>query len=64
MDTLKKLMEIIFDTSSYRWKQGHTKKYEKLWSQIRDLTRSITENSENYDEKYLTTNLISMTINL
>ena len=29
------------------------KKYEKLWSKIRDLTRSITKNSHDYDEKYL-----------
>ena len=44
--------------------KGTLKMYEKLWSQIRDLTRSVTENSENYDEKYLKTNLISMTVNL
>ena len=29
------------------------KKYEKLWSKIRDLIRSIAENSDDYDEKYL-----------
>ena len=29
------------------------KKYEELWNKIRDLTRSITNNSEDYDEKYL-----------
>ena len=28
-------------------------KYEKLWSKIRDLIRSITKNSDNYDEKYM-----------
>ena len=27
------------------------KKYEELWSKIRDLIRSITKNSDNYDEK-------------
>ena len=27
------------------------KKYEELWSKLRDLTRSITENSDGYDEK-------------
>ena len=28
-------------------------KYENLWSKIRDLIRSITKNSDNYDEKYM-----------
>ena len=28
------------------------KKYENLWNKIRDLIRSITNNSDNYDEKY------------
>ena len=29
------------------------KKYEELWSRIRDLIRSITKNSDDYDEKYM-----------
>ena len=29
------------------------KKYERLWSKMRDLIRSITKNSNNYDEKYV-----------
>ena len=29
------------------------KKYEELRSKIRDLIRSITKNSDNYDEKYM-----------
>ena len=29
------------------------KKYEGLWVQIRDLIRSITKNSDDYDEKYM-----------
>ena len=29
------------------------KKYEELWSKIRDLIRSITNNSDDYDEKYM-----------
>ena len=29
-----------------------TKKGEKLWSKIRDLIRSITKHSDDYDEKY------------
>ena len=28
------------------------KKYENLWNKIRDLIRPITNNSDNYDEKY------------
>ena len=27
------------------------KKYEELWSKIRDLIRSITKNSDDYNEK-------------
>ena len=26
------------------------KKYEKLWNKVRDLIRSINENSDDYDE--------------
>ena len=29
------------------------KRYEELWSKIRDLIRSVTENSDDYDEKYI-----------
>ena len=29
------------------------KRYGKLWSKIQDLIRSITKNSEDYDEKYV-----------
>ena len=29
------------------------KKYEELWSKIRHLIRSITKNSDDYDEKYI-----------
>ena len=29
------------------------KKYEELWSKIRDLIRLITKNSDDYDEKYI-----------
>ena len=30
------------------------KKYEELWSKIRDLIRSITKKSDGFDEKYMT----------
>ena len=29
------------------------KKHKELWSKIRDLIRSITKNSDNYDEKLM-----------
>ena len=29
------------------------KKYEELWRNTRDLIRSITKNSDDYDEKYM-----------
>ena len=29
------------------------KKYDKIWSKIRDLIRSITNNTDDYDEKYM-----------
>ena len=29
------------------------KKYEELWSKIRDLIRLITKNSDDYDEKHM-----------
>ena len=29
------------------------KKYEELWSKIRDLFRSMTKNWDDYDEKYI-----------
>ena len=29
------------------------KKPEELWTKIRDLIRSITKNSDDYDEKYM-----------
>ena len=33
------------------------KKYEELWSKIRDLIRSKTKNSNNYGEKYMKINI-------
>ena len=29
------------------------KKFEELWNKIRDLIRSVTNNSDNYDKKYI-----------
>ena len=31
----------------------HTKKYRELWNKVRDLIRSITNNSDNYNIKYM-----------
>ena len=35
------------------------KKNEELWSKIKDLIRSITKNSDDYDEKYMKINFDS-----
>ena len=34
-------------------KKKKIKKYGELWSTIRGLIRSITKNSDDYDEKYM-----------
>ena len=34
--------------------KGKIKKYEELWSKIKDLIRSITKNPDDYYEKYMT----------
>ena len=34
-------------------REEKTKKCEELWIKIRDLIRSITKNSNDYDEKYM-----------
>ena len=33
--------------------RNNKKTHEELWRKIRDLIRSITENSDDYDEKYM-----------
>ena len=33
--------------------QRKNKKYEEFWSKVRDLIRSITKNSDDYDENYM-----------
>ena len=38
--------------STYESKEK-VKKYEKLWSKIKELIRSITKNSHDYDESYM-----------
>ena len=39
--------------SKYLLIKGKEKKYEELWSKIRDLIRLITKSSDDYDEKYM-----------
>ena len=34
-------------------------KYEKTWNKITDLLLSVTNNSDNYDEKYMKTKFSS-----
>ena len=36
------------------------KKYEELWSKIRGSVRSITKNSDDYDEKHMKIKLNSV----
>ena len=51
MCALNKVMEIFHLTLVSTDESKFTlKKYEKLWNYIRYLIRSITNNSENYEE--------------
>ena len=48
----------ISDTSSFWWKERHTKKNEESWNKTKDLIRSIANSKPdgltyNYDEKYM-----------
>ena len=49
MSTLKKKWKN--DPSSYWWKQRHTKKSMETSKQKQSFIRSITNDSDNYDEK-------------
>ena len=53
MDTLKKLIEARskYLTLVPTDESKKIKKYEELWSKIRDLIRSIAKNSDDHDEK-------------
>ena len=53
MDTLKKLIKINLTLVPTNESNEIIKKYEELWNKIRDLIRSITENSDDYDKKYM-----------
>ena len=51
MWTLKKAMEMTLIPTDES--KDTLKKYEELWTKIRDITRSKTNNSDNYDDKYM-----------
>ena len=40
----------LVPTNKNKWK---IKKYEELWSNVRDLIRWITKDSDDYDENYM-----------
>ena len=44
----KSLMLVLTNKSKEK-----IEKYKELWSKVRDLIRSLTKNSDNYDEKYI-----------
>ena len=52
--TIKNLILVPTDESK------DSKNYEELWTKRRDLVRSKTNNSDNYNEKYMKINLIQM----
>ena len=52
MDTLNILIKISIWCWPYESKENN-KKYGELWSKIRYLIRSVTKNSDKYDEKYM-----------
>ena len=59
MDTLKKLIKNKYLTLvPTNESKEIIKKYEVLWSKIRNLIRSIIKNSNDYDEKYMKINQI------
>ena len=53
MDTSKKLMEINIQGQFLLMKTKQNNIYEELRIKIKDLIRSITKNSDDYDEKYM-----------
>ena len=54
MDTLKELTEKKYLTLiPTNESKGKMKKHEKLWIKIRDLIRSVTRKSDDYDKKYV-----------
>ena len=54
MDTLKKKLKSKYLTlAPTNERKQKNKKTWKLWCKIKDLIRSMTKNSDDYDEKYM-----------
>ena len=49
----------MFDVVPNNESKQIIKEYEELWSKIRDLIRSVTKKSDDYDEKYMKINFDS-----
>ena len=50
---MKNLIKISIWRDSTVESKGKIKKYEELWSKVKDLLRSITNNSDGYYDKYI-----------
>ena len=50
MDTKKLIKIVLVPTIESK---GKIKKYEEVWSNIRDLIKATTKNADDYDEKYM-----------
>ena len=59
MSILKEVMEINIWRYFLLMIANTLKKYEELESKVRDFTVSITNNSDNYDDKYIKINFNS-----
>ena len=54
MDTLKKIMEISIKREFLLMRaKKKLKNMKKMWIKIRNLIKSITKKSDDYDEKYI-----------
>ena len=49
----------MFDVVPNNESKQIIKEYEELWSKIRDLIRSVTKKSDDYDKKYMKINFDS-----
>ena len=53
MTPLEKVVEINIWHWLLMLDAKHTEKYEEIWSKIKDLVRSIYNDSDNYCEEYM-----------
>ena len=49
----KNYLTLVLTNESKTKNKKKVKKYEELWYKIRDSIRSVTKNSDDYDEKYM-----------